>query len=146
GWSRAWIINFYTKLRDNDKAYENLTALIAGSTYPNMFDKHPPFQIDGNFGGTAAIANMLLQSDGESITLLPALPRAWKNGHIRGLKAKGAGTVNMEWKNGRLVKCEVYYEKDRTVTVRYKDKKTEMTITGGNVTELKSGLLGLRSV
>ncbi len=146
GWSRAWIINFYAKLRDAEKAYENLSALISGSTYPNMFDRHPPFQIDGNFGGTAAISNMLLQSGPEKIVILPALPKAWKNGHVRGLRVKGDGTVNIEWKNGKLAKCEVYYDNDRTVTVRYKDKTKEMTFEGGKVTEIKSGILGLKTV
>jgi alpha-L-fucosidase 2 len=145
GWSRAWIINFYARLRDSEKAYENLYALLEKSTYPNMFDRHPPFQIDGNFGATAAIANMILQSDSERIILLPALPREWKNGHVRGLKVKGGGTVNIEWKNGKLSKCDIFFEKDRTVKIVYKDKIQEMSFEGGKAANLQNSLLGLKN-
>ena len=146
GWSRAWIINFYARLRDPDKAYENLYALLEKSTYPNMFDRHPPFQIDGNFGGTAAIANMLLQSDNDRIILLPALPKAWKNGHVRGLKVKGGGTVNIEWKNGKLDKCDIFFEKDRNINVIWNDKKIEVGCKGGAVVNLEKKLLGIKVV
>ena len=120
GWSRAWIINFFARLGNGDECEKHIRLLFEKSTYPNLFDAHPPFQIDGNFGAPSGIAEMLLQShdsDGEvaRAELLPALPDSWKNGSFRGLRARGGLTISAEWKDSRPTAFTV--TSDRAVRV-----------------------------
>jgi alpha-L-fucosidase 2 len=125
GWSRAWKQNFWARLGDGDRALKLFRSLLTpavttsghvSGTYPNLFCAHPPFQIDGNFGGAAAIGEMLIQSHEGFINILPALPSEWKDGELKGFKVRGGHTVDLEWKDG---------------------KPTKLTITGGWQDEIR---------
>lgn len=133
GWSMGWKINFWARFRNGDRAHRLLqrqlrlvgetgTKMQGGGTYPNLFDAHPPFQIDGNFGASAGIAELLLQNHTGDIHLLPALPSAWPNGSIEGLRARGGIELDITWKNGRLTQAILYATKTGVQTVRYRDK------------------------
>lgn len=136
GWSRAWIMNHYAKLWDGEKAYSNLKQLLGKSTLPNLFDNHPPFQIDGNFGGTAAIAEMLVQSTAERILLLPALPKAWKDGSVSGLRLKGGLETSIVWREGILEKCTLKSDFKTKTRVVYSDKIVEIEMEQGETQDI----------
>ncbi|RKP56973.1 glycoside hydrolase family 95 protein [Cohnella endophytica] len=119
GWSCAWLINQFARLKDSSQAHVMVQTLLANSTYPNLFDAHPPFQIDGNFGGTAGISEMLLQSHHNRIELLPALPMAWRSGWISGLKARGGFSINLSWKDGRLTEAAVTSAHGANCRIKY---------------------------
>lgn len=131
GWSRAWIINFFARLQDGEAAYENIIALLRKSTLDNLFDTHPPFQVDGNFGAVAGITEMLMQSHTGEIHLLPALPGAWQQGHVNGICSRGGYDVNIEWQNGKLKKVEIISKLGNDCKVSYNDKIIEFKTEKG---------------
>lgn len=118
GWSKAWKINFWARLRDGDHAHKMLGEQLKSSTLPNLWDTHPPFQIDGNFGATSGIVEMLLQSQYDVIEVLPALPATWPTGSVRGLRARGGATLDIEWADGRATRIALKASRTRQLTVR----------------------------
>lgn len=137
GWSRAWITALYARLQNKEKAYENIHALLAKSTLNNLFDTHPPFQIDGNFGGTAAIAEMLLQSHTDIIEVLPVLPNEWGEGSIFGIKARGNIEFEIIWRKGKLTYLRAKAARDKTVKVKYHGKVIQVDLKRAEWRDLK---------
>jgi len=134
GWATSWRICLWAHLLDGNHAYGILKLLLSPDrTYPDMFDAHPPFQIDGNFGGAAGICEMLLQSSEDTINLLPALPDAWPTGRVRGLMARGGFEVSLSWKDGALVSAEIKALTNGATTISYHGKSKYVVLKKGEV-------------
>ncbi len=156
GWSRAWKINFWARLYDGDRAYLLLKKLLQpafnatatattrnGGTYPNLFCAHPPFQIDGNMGGMAGIAEMLIQSHNGVITPLPAIPKAWREGSFKGLRVRGGATVDASWKNGKLQEITLSSQPNKQFTIKLPDDIASIKLNGQTLM-VKDGIVTVK--
>ena len=140
GWSRAWLINQYARLGAGDKAHHSLHVLLTESTYPSLLDAHPPFQIDGNFGGTSGMAEMLLQSHDGAIDLLPALPKAWPRGKVTGMRARGGIEVSLTWAEGRLTEAALTASAATSGRVRHDGRSVTVDCPAGETVHLDGNL------
>jgi alpha-L-fucosidase 2 len=137
GWGIGWRLNLWARLADAARAYRILQMLISPTrTYPNLFDAHPPFQIDGNFGGTTGITEMLVQSWGGSVFLLPALPEAWPQGRVAGLRVRGAADLDLEWRHGRLSQARLHSRRGGRYQLQYQASVLELELGTGQVAVL----------
>ncbi|MBV1887756.1 MAG: glycoside hydrolase N-terminal domain-containing protein, partial [Urechidicola sp.] len=150
GWSLAWKVNFWSRLKDGERAYKLYRRLLQpidtkkggmiGGTYTNLLCGHPPFQLDGNMGGAAGMAEMLLQSHAGSIELLPALPSAWKDGSVTGLKARGGYEIHIEWENSQLQKVKIIGVKNGVCKLRYNSIEESFQLKAGETIALNENL------
>ena len=131
GWALVWKTALWARLRDAGRAYANLQLVLAKNTLPNLFALHPPFQIDGNFGATAAITEMLVQSTPERITVLPALPPQWREGSLTGIRVRGGGRVDISWKEGRLTQLTLSSERAATYALAYGEHVAQVRLAAG---------------
>lgn len=130
GWNLGWTINLFARIKDKQSAYQALVQMLACSTLPNLFDNHPPFQIDGNFGALAGMGEMLLQSHTDEIILLPALPNSWKEGSVKGLMARGGLEVSMSWINSQLNELKLVAKSSNTFRIRFPDNHALKNVEG----------------
>jgi alpha-L-fucosidase 2 len=140
GWSTVWRVALWARLQNPEHAYNNLKILITTSTLPNMFDLCPPFQIDGNLGGPAAITEMLIQSTPDEIIVLPALPQQWPSGNLKGVRVRGGGKVDIAWKEGRLIELKLQSDHAIKYRISYGGNSAEVQIQPGKHTVLDSSL------
>lgn len=137
GWGLAWRANLWARLGDGDRAHRVLQTLLSSPrTYPNLFDAHPPFQIDGNFGGANAMIELLVRSRGDLIDLLPALPRAWPAGSVRGIRIRGAAELDLRWTGGRMLECVIRPRVSGVRTVRCGDSRRAVILRAGQTMHL----------
>ena len=141
GWSASWLISQYARLHETEQACKSLQTVLSKSASPNLFGQHPPFQMDANFGTTAGIAEMLLQSHEGIINLLPALPQQWATGSVSGLKARGGYEVDMEWKNGKLVSAAIYADHAGDVNVKYRNSMKIISLKARDKTVIAASFL-----
>ncbi|MDR2039552.1 MAG: glycoside hydrolase family 95 protein [Bacteroidales bacterium] len=136
GWSAAWLISQYARLHEAEQACKSIHTVLSKSTSPNLFGLHPPFQMDANFGTTAGIAEMLVQSHEGNISLLPALPDQWTTGSVNGLRARGGYEIDMKWEDGELVSAEIHADHAGDIKVKYKNKKKLISLKADDKTTL----------
>ena len=147
GWGIGWRINLWAKLGDAEHTHRLVRSLLEPRrTYPNMFDAHPPFQIDGNFGGTAGITQMLVQSHAGTVHLLPALPAAWPTGQVQGIRVRGAGIVDLRWRDGRLTEALLRAPQGGRFHLRYGAAETQVTLSSGGERRLIPDATGRRLI